>query len=171
MTPSAAIIQIPQLDSPLFLSLCVDMLGYTPARAADAAGLEGVTHLLACYASFRHQDAIPSVRASFDIYELLSFGCLFVADDWDIRDLLEIANLPFALTDTRVRGIQAAIVSGNLRQWRAAILRGCRADQPVMLRACYDKLYLCFSDIGLADVFGRGRKDLGDGTFLLEDLQ
>lgn len=145
------------------------MLGYTPARAADAAGLKDVAHLLACYSSFRDKDTAPTVKASFDIYELLSFGCLFAADDRDMGDLLEIANLPFALTETRIRGIQAAIVAGNLRQWRVAILRGCRADQPLMVRACYDKLYLCFSDLGLADVFGHGRKDLGDGTFLLED--
>lgn len=171
MNPSAVIIQTPQLDPPVFLSLCADMLGYTPARAADAAGLTGVLHLLACYTAFRDQHAKPTVKAGFDIYELLSFGTLFVADDRDMGDLLEIAGLPFILTETRIRGIQSAIVSGNLRQWRVAILRGCQANQSTLIRACYDKLYLAFADLGLADAFGHRRKDLGDGTFLLEDLR
>ena len=170
MIPSATIISQPQFDLTTILSLSDEMLGYSPARAADTANLTGQSHLLACLASFRDKDSKPSVKGSKDVYDLLYFGFLVAADEHDMTLILEVVSgMSFALTETRVRGIQAAIMVGTFHRWREAVLRGCRQDQPEYIRICFDKIYIHFQTLGLADAFGRlTKKHLPDRTFFLE---
>jgi hypothetical protein len=169
--PEVILISKPQFDLSTILALSNEMLGYSPARAADAAGLKDQPHLMACLAAFRDKHATATVRGSRDVYDLLHFGFLFASDMEDMAPILEIlGGMPFALTDTRVRGIQAAIVVGTFYHWRLAVLRGCRSDQPDFIRVCFDKVFNLFQGIGLADAFGKlTKKQMPDRTFYLED--
>jgi len=170
MNPSAAIIIQPHLSQNIFLAACQNMLGFSPARVADAAGLSGVPHLLAVLSAFRDKNAVPCVKESKDVADLLHFCCLIAAEDYDMLPILEVTSgMPFAFTDTLARGAQTAIIGGTLKQWRDAVLRGCRDDQSTSIRACFDRLYLDFCQLGLTDLFGRVKKQTIDRTFYLEE--
>ena len=168
MTPTALIIQRSVLDTQVFLGACIEMLGYSPARSPDAHKLEEMAHSLSCLTAFKNRDATPGVKESKNVFELFSIGCLIIADEQDMQDILEVAGLPFVFTETTARGIQAAVVSGTLRQWRTAILKGCDKNAAQYVRICYDTIYLQFRSIGLDGVFERSQKILEDNTFLLQ---
>lgn len=168
MIPNAILISKPQFDIPTILSLSNEMLGRSPARIADSANLTGLPHLLACLASFRDKDAKPTIRGGKDAFDLLHFGFIIVADEPEMIQILEIlGGMPFAVTETRLRGVQTAIVVDTLHRWREAVLRGCRQDQSETIRYCFDKIFIQFQNIGLADVFGT-KKSLPDRTFFIE---
>ena len=171
MKANALLLLTPSMNIPAFLTLANDMLGYSPARAADANGLKGQQYMLACLSAFRDKNKPANVKSATDVYNLLQYGCLFAAEDLDIAILLEVLDgMPFALTDTKVRGIQAAIATGSLRQWKTAILRGCRVSQPEFVRQVFDNLYVQFCSAGLSEVFSiKHRKELPDQTFTLEE--
>jgi hypothetical protein len=171
MNADALLLLLPTMNTPSFLTLANEMLGYSPARAADSAGLKNQQHLLACLAAFRNQKLPATVKAAKDVYDLLNYGCLFASDDIDMAVILEVlCGMPFALTETKLRGVQAAIAVGSLRDWRTAIVRGCRQDQPEFVRRVYDKLYTQFCNAGLTDVFAvKSRRTLPDNTFTLEE--
>ena len=166
----AILISKPQFDLSTILAMSTEMLGYSPARAADAANLNGQPHLLACLAAFRDKLAPATLRGSRDVFELLHYCFLFASDAEEVPLILEtLGGMAFALTDTRVRRVQALIVGGTLHQWRYAVLRGCRQDQPKPIRICFDKVFIQFQNIGLAEVFGKlTKKQMADHTFYLE---
>jgi hypothetical protein len=168
MNPVAMIVVKPALDQLAFLPLCREMLGYSPARRADGANLKEIPHLMTMLAGFRSEKVAPGVRGATDIYDLLHFGCLIAADERDMLPILEITSgMPFALTETVARGVLAVIVTGSLRQWRRAILRGCRAETTTQTRCAFGHLYTAFSALGLADLFGASKRVAPDHTFLL----
>ena len=168
MVPTAFIIQQSELDTPTFLAACTEILGYSPAKRADEQGHRGIEHSLGCLSAFRIRDAKPGAEAAAAVYDLMSVGCLIVADEQDMPDILEVAAMPFAYTETQRRGIQVAFVSGTLRQWRTAILRGCKQDSEYHVRACFDTIYLQFRSADLASMLNRSQRNLNDNTFLLE---
>jgi hypothetical protein len=152
----------------IFAPLCREMLGYSPVRKADSVTLKEIPHLMVTLAGFKNKDIAPNVKATTDVYDLLHFGCLFAADERDMTAILEIVSgMPFAFTETLARGIQAILVDGSIRQWRRAILRGCRTDQTTQTRCAFNALYTAFGQLGLADVFGASKRDAKDHTFLL----
>jgi hypothetical protein len=163
MNPSAILILQPQFNQGLFLTLCKDMLGESPARAADSEGLRGLAHLIATLREF-------SGKPETDVYDLLQFGCLMASDERDTPSILEVlSGMQFALTETVLRGVQAIVVSGTLRQWVTAVSKGCRKDQTTAVRFCFDKVYMCFCQQGLAAVFSGVKHDLPDHTFYLTE--
>jgi len=168
MDPTAIIIQQSELDTSTFLAACIEMLGYSPASAAEDQGHRGIEHSLGCLSAFREQWAKPGVEAASAMYDLMSISCLVIADERDMVDLLEVAAMPFAFTETQRRGVQVAFVSGTLRQWRTAILRGCKQEAERHVRACFDTIYLQFRSVGLAPMLNRSQRNLNDNTFLLE---
>ncbi len=170
MNPCAIILTQPQINLQMFLHLSQEMLGYSPARTADAINLKGPAHLMACLASFRDQKANITVKGTRDIYELLHFGVLIAADERDMPSILEaLGGMPFALTETLMRGLLCIYASGSLNQWRIAIARGCKPNQTTQVRICFDKLFLAFVDLGLSDAFNLSKKTAPDHTFYLED--
>lgn len=168
--PDVALISKPNVDLPRLLSLAEKMLGYSPARAADTANLKDQPHLLACLASFRDPEVPATVKACRDIYDLLHYGFLIAADEEEMLLLLEVlGGMSFAYTLTRIRGVSAIIVVGTFHQWKYAVLRGCRQEQPDFVRVCFDKVYTQFQGLGLSDAFGKlAKKQMRDQSFYLE---
>ncbi len=171
MRPNAVLISKPQFDMPLLISLCNEILGYSPIRAADNLSLKDQTQLLACLAAFRDKNRAATVKAARDVYNLLYHGFLIVSDEQIMPQILEIlGGIPFVFTETKIRGVHAIIAVGTFYFWRNAILRGCRNDQSEEIRACFNSMFLQFQKIGLADAFGKlVKRPMPDKTFLLED--
>lgn len=163
MIPGAILVLQPQFNLDLFLTLCKDMLGESPARSADAEGLKGFPHLISILKEF-------SDKPETDTHDLLQFGCLLASDERDTPAILEVlSGMQFALTETVVRGVQAILATGTLRQWISAVLKGCRKDQTSSVRFCFDKIYNCFCQQGLASIFNGIKYDLPDHTFYLTE--
>ena len=61
MDPGVALILLTKLDSKTFLPLAREVLGYSPASAADSVTtpLKELAHSAACIASFKDKDVSP----------------------------------------------------------------------------------------------------------------
>jgi len=165
------LISKPCFDMPQLLVIVSNMLGYSPARAADAAGLTGLQHLLSCLAAFRGKDVKAGVKSAHDVYQMLHFAFLIAAEEQDMPLILEImGGMVFALTETKIREVQAVIIVGTFHQFREAILRGCRQDQPEAIKQCFGKMFTQFQNVGLSDAFGKlTKKNIKDNQFYLEE--
>jgi hypothetical protein len=168
--PDVLMISKPCFDMPQLLAIASRMLGYSPAHAADAAGLTGLQHLLSCLAAFRDKNVKAGVKSAHDVYFMLQFAFLIAAEEQDMPLVLEImGGMEFAWTETKIRGVQAVIIVGTFHQYREAILRGCRQDQPEAIKLCFGKMFTQFQGIGLSDAFGKlTKKYTKDNAFYLE---
>jgi len=172
MNCDAVLIQTPTIDNGIFLGYSKKMLGYSPSGAADQKQpkLTPGAHHLACVAAFKDRSAAATVEESIPYLDMLHYGFLLMADERDMQDILEATHgMPFVVVETMMRGMQAALTTGSLRQWRTAVKLGCRANTPPAVRECFDKVYLAFEKIGLKAFFGQlTKRQLSDHTFLLE---
>jgi hypothetical protein len=171
MNPEAVLINRPAIDFGVFLGASSQVLGYSPGAAADQSHREvcDAERFLSCLAALRDRDAPAGLPPTLLTH--VSFSSLIVADDRDMLDILErCAGMPFARADTLVRGVQCAVVSGTLAQWRDAVKSGSSADVVPSTRRCFNKLHSLFCHEGL-NVWTdfRAREAPDRMTFLLED--
>jgi hypothetical protein len=97
----------------------------------------------------------------------VSFSAFIGADERDMLEILQLAGLPFVVVETIVRGVQAAVVTGTLSQWRDAVVSGCSKGVPTPVRHCFNKLHSLFTAAGL-NVWGDYTpRSAPDQTFLL----
>jgi hypothetical protein len=161
------------MDLSQFLPVSRQLLGYSPAKAADGTTipLQELAHQLACIAAFKNEQAGTSVRSAILHLDLFHAGFLIAADERDMVEILEIAGMPFTLTVTLVRGIDAAIISGSLTQWRAAVKVACSAKTQLSrgARHAFNSVYKILCEHGLKDMFDDLQvSEQQDHTFLLE---
>lgn len=168
MNPDCVLISRPAIDFSTFIGLAHRMLGRNVADAADGTRreLSDAEKFLSCLA------AVRDVRAKVGLPPYLlshtSFSVLIGADDRDLLDILQCcAGMPFVTAETTVRGVQVAVVTGTLAQWKDAVASGCRRDVEPSVRACFNKLYGLFTAAGL-NVWGDFQtRQAPDQTFLL----
>lgn len=174
MNPGVGLILLTRMDLSQSLPIMREMLGYSPAKAADAVTipLSEVVHQLACIAAFKDEQAAPSVRAAVSHLNLFHAGFLIAADERDIVEILEIAAMPFTCTETMARGIDAAVISGSLARWRDAVKLACHSKTRASRGARYvfNAVYKILCKQGLKDMFnGLQVTEQSDQTFLLEE--
>jgi hypothetical protein len=96
-------------------------------------------------------------------------GFLVAAEERDCAEILELAGMPSIRVETVERDIYAMFISGNLTQWRDAVLRGCQSNARRETRHVYNQIYTKFNDMGLAGIFSvKSKPHPRDHTFLLE---
>lgn len=174
MRPGVMLILLTKMDLSHFLPLSREMLGYSPAKAADGVTvpLQEMAHQLACVAAFKDEHAAPSVNTAIPYLNLFHAGFLFAADERDMIEILEIAAMPFTLVETLSRGIDAAIISGSLAQWRDAVKIACHPKTQLSsgARYAFNSIYKALCKIGLKDIFDDLQvSEQQDHTFLLEN--
>jgi hypothetical protein len=167
MNSEAVLITQPAIDFNTFLGLTREMLGYSPASSVDACRLplSDTERYLACLAGFKEEGA--PVGLSPHLLTHAAFSVLAVATERDLLDILEICGMPFVVNDTVARGIQAAIVTGTLAQWRTAVISGCQAKVETSVRHFFNKLVAVFEKHRLNVWSDCNRKPANDRTFLL----
>ncbi|KPK54272.1 MAG: hypothetical protein AMS22_06100 [Thiotrichales bacterium SG8_50] len=173
MKPGVIPIMQTKLDLNRLLPVARNVLGYSLAKAADAATvpLDELPHALSCLAAFKDAKAPISVGWARPQWSLLTAGFFIVATELDTLDILEaVSGMEIAVTETTQRGIFATIVSGTLTQWREAVLKGCRNTPcPPGVRYALNMIYRHFESVGLRDLFyGLRIVPQDDQTFLLE---
>lgn len=173
MNPGVALISLTKIDLSTLLPLARELLGYSPAKAADGTTvpLQELAHHLSCITSFKDRYAPPSVKVAAQHFNMLHAGFLVAADERDMVEILEIAGVSFTLTETLARGIDAAIIYGSLAQWRDAVLIACNPKAKVArgTRYVFNSIYKILCKQGMKDMFGDFHvAKQNDDTFLLE---
>jgi len=170
MPAEAILIQQPAIDFSKFIGLSLTMLGYSPASKADASQrpLSDAERFLSCLAAMKDEHA--PVNLSPHLLTHVSFSVLLVAGERDMLDILEYCStMPFVATDTIARGVQTAVVTGTLAQWRDAVISGCQPDVEVGVRILFNKILAIFESANLNVWTDCKRRTAQDKTLLLED--
>ena len=126
MNPTPYLIQAPSIDFRTFIGLSHKVLGRSPAAPSDACRreLSDAERFLSCLAAMRDERA--PVGLSPHLLKHVSFSAFIGADERDMLEILQLcAGMPFVAVETIVRGVQAAVVTGTLSQWRDAVVSGC----------------------------------------------
>lgn len=168
MNPDAILITQPSVDFRTFVGLSHQALGRSPMEAADAAHreLSDAEKFLSCLAALRDSEA--GVGLPSHLLSHVSFSAFLAADERDLLDILQCcAGMPFVATDTNLRGVQLAVVTGTLAQWKEAVVSGCRRDAETAVRHCFNRLYGLFVAAGLNVWTDFQIRQTPDQTFLL----
>jgi len=168
MSPDAVLVQVPSVDFRTFIGLTHKVMGRSPAAAADASRreLSDAEKFLSCLAALR--DANAGVGLPPHLLSHVSFSAFIGADDRDLLDILQCcAGMPFVTANTTIQGVQIAVITGTLAQWRDAVASGCGRSIETSVRHCFNKLYGLFVAAGL-NVWGDFQtRQAQDQTFLL----
>ncbi len=174
MDPGVALILLTKLDSGTFLPLSREVLGYSPASAADSvtSSLKELAHSVACVASFKDKDTDPCLKAVSPFFNLFHAGFLVAADERDMTEILEFTGMAYTRTETLSRGIEAAVICGSLTQWRDAVKLSCSLAGPRPprgVRHAFNSVYNILLNNGMQSLFeGLRITTLHDRTFLLK---
>ena len=174
MNPGVGLVLLTKMDLSQSLPVMRELLGYSPAKAADGVTvpLSELVHQLACVAAFKDEQANPSIRAAIPHLNLFHAGFLIAADERDMVEILEAAAMPFTCAETVGRGIDAAIISGSLEQWRRAVKLACHPKTQISrgARYAFNFVYKLLCKQGLRDIFDDLQvTEQNDQTFLLEE--
>ena len=167
MQPSAVLITQPTIDFNTLMAVSHKALGYSIATASDASRKQQhqAERFLSCLAALRDQRAPAGLTPN--LLSHVSFSVLIIADEFDTIDILECAaGCPFVTTETLAQGVQLTVVSGNLAQWRDAVVSGTRRSGPV--QALYCQIMGQFEAHNLNPWSDFNKRWMGQ-VFLLED--
>lgn len=171
MTPEAIIIQRPCVDFTVFLGAALKVLGFSLSATTDMSPvhLSDTCRFLSCLASMR--DSKTSSGLSPYLLPHATYGILLVADEADTLDILErAAGMPFTTTVTQVRGVLFTVVTGNLAQWKSAVIAGSSQEVEPTVRHLYNNVHALFKAEGLNLWTDFRQKPAHDQvTYLLED--
>ncbi len=170
MTSHAVLVQQPSIDFTQFLGNSHEMFNTSLSAKADASHkqLTDTERFLSCLAAM--QDGEAPVSLPPNLLTHVSFSVLIAIDDREMLDVLTCCSkMPFVVADTVARGIQAAVITGSLSQWRRAVLSGCRMDAQQPVRELFNRILTLF-EAACLDVWADCRRREGPGnTLLLED--
>jgi hypothetical protein len=100
----------------------------------------------------------------------VTFSVFIGTDAEDMLDILErCPGMPAVVAETTARGIQAAVVTGTLAQWREAVKAGSNPKVAATVRHGFNRIHGQFCAQGL-NVWSECRtRTASDQTFYLED--
>jgi len=170
MEAFALLIQQPKIDFTKLLATSHKMFGYSLSAHSDASHkqLSDSERFLSCLAAMKDQNA--PVGLPPHLLAHVSFSVLIAANERDLVDILECCSrMSFTVADTIVRGIQAAVITGTLSQWKIAILSGCHESTEPSVRYMFNKILALFESDNLgvwSDCTRRSNRE--DNTLFLE---
>ena len=83
-------------------------------------------------------------------------------------DMLEsCSGMAFTYAETKMRGALVSVITGNVQQWRDAVVTGTNHRQTT-IRTGFNQIHDLFVQAGLASVWNKyEQKPQGDGSYLL----
>jgi len=164
-------IALPQVAWEQYLSEIRDMCGRSPASGVDActSNLSNFAKYTASLAEFqagKEMDAKPALRRPGPWLQHTFFSFLILTSNANVLRVSESTNLD--VISAKAGKQRAAVVSGNLSQWREAVILFCNRESPERLRRMFNEIEYRFEQLGLADLWNDYRRDnLSDSTFYL----
>ena len=168
MPVEAVLITGPAIDFSTFLTITHDALEYSIASAADASHRKMVDaeKFMSCLAGFKEEfgEITPNLLSH------VSFSVLVIAEEGDLLDILERTAMAFVRAETTAAGVNLAVITGTLAQWRDAVAAGTDEATPPTVRTCYSKILLLFDRAGLTSVWSNFERHTAPDRsgFLLE---
>jgi hypothetical protein len=162
------LITTPAVDFDQFLAAGHQMTGRSLSSAADAnrRPISDAEKFLSCL-SILNGDA--GVGLSPRLLSHVSFSMLVWGAERDLLDVFQLCGMPFVVTDTVARGIQASVMTGTLTQWRDAIASGLRPAVEPSVRHFFGQMLVRFEQSGLSAVWQDFTKKTAPIGFYLED--
>jgi len=154
-----------------FLKETTDLTGRSPTRGADASGLNlsDYARFIAALGEFRDGQVlnpIDTLQAAGNILCHVYLSFLISGSSALIFRVGELTELSMSMAKLADNKGRVALVSGNLRQWKDAVVELCKVTQT---RVVGNTVSGFFSKLGLQYVFSDfNRKALPSGLFLLE---
>ena len=154
-----------------FLKETMDLTGRSPTKGTDASGLNlsDYARFITALGEFRDQrvsNPIDTMQEANAILCHVYLSFLISGSSaliFRVGELTELSMVMAKLADNKGR---VALVSGNLRQWKEAVVELCKVTQT---RAVGNIVSGFFFKLGLQYVFSDfNRKTLPTGLFLLE---
>lgn len=170
MAADALLIQIPCVDFGVFLGLCQQALGYSPSEVVDASPVRRSEpeRFLSCLAALWDRQAPAGMPLR--LLSHISFSVLVAADERDMLDILQVVSgMPFVVTETLMRSVQLAVITGTAAQWRSAVKAGSSCDVGLNVRALFNRVMVLFESAGVSLWKDYECRPMQDHTFLLED--
>jgi hypothetical protein len=172
--PEITLIAGTAVDWPRFVAKANETLGRSPTRELDnckmAVGSAG--SYLAALAEYANPGSNPitAAKEADRVLTHISFSFLVSCDPATavavFKQSVGIVFLPAEPSRCR----ENFIATGNLRDWRTAVVEACVKDGAVEARLFYNQVWVVLDKLGFRDIFARYfRRDLKDQSFSLEE--
>jgi len=169
MKPDGMLIQSPSIDFHTLLGLGRKVFDRHLGEATDACRRELTPweRFLSCLAAIR--DPKAPVGLARHLLAHVTFSVFIGADQEDMLDILErCPGMPAVVAETTARGVQAAVITGTLSQWRDAVKAGSSPKVAATVRHGFNRIHGQFCAQGL-DVWGEfNTRPAADQTFYLK---
>lgn len=155
------------IDWKIFLQVAKQSIGRSVTAGLDSIGqpIGDVSSYIVALGEFDCEDSNPTttLKEAGALLRHVSLGFL-VLNTYD-SFLLEIATT----SDIKIlKQERCAVITGNLEEWRNAIINGCDERVSYDTRLFYDKCLLYFDRVGLGHIWSKFQKEkIPDGTFRL----
>ena len=169
--PEVRLITTPSVNLRDFLLTCEKFLGYSLTRAADASRLvlSEPGKFLSYLAALRDQNARVGTAPNPKFLSHVSFSVFVVAEERDLRDILECCSgMSFVTAETLVTRVLAAVITGTLAQWRDAVAAGFVREADPSVRVGFNRIHSLFYDMNLNVWADYDIRQAADGTFFME---
>ncbi len=143
-TPQVLLLTTPSVNTHDFLGTCKEALGYSVSREAASSerDLSEAETFLSYLAALRDEKPRVGSAPNPKLLSHVSFSMLVIADERDMRDILECCSgMSFVTADTLACGVLLAVITGTLAQWRDAVAAGCVQEAEPSVRAGFKKIY------------------------------
>lgn len=153
----------PAVAFPVLLQACDEVLGHKVTHGVDntAKNLSDAERFLSILAAMRNVAA--PVGFPLNLLTHVSFSVLTIANEVDMMDILEsCSGMPFTQTETKMRNVLVAVITGTVQQWRDAIVTGTNHEE-LAIRAGFDQMHDLFVQVGLASVWNDYEQKPQDG--------
>jgi len=170
--PHVLLVTTPAVKTQDFLGTCKEALGYSLSRAADSSerDLSEAETFLSYLAAFRDEKPRVGSAPNPKLLTHVSFSMLVIADERDMRDILECCSgMSFVTADTLASGVLLAVITGTLAQWRDAVAAGSVRETKPSVRAGFNRICNIFRADYLNVWTDYKTPEALDGTFLLEE--
>jgi hypothetical protein len=168
MTPKSIFIAQPTVEFPVLIKACAEILNHNVSAHVDKTikNISDSERFLSILSAMRDERA--GVGLPPNLLTHVSFSVLTVATEADMLDILEsCSGMAFTHTETKIRSVLAAVISGTMQQWRDAIVSGTGHALP-SIRTGFNQIHDLFVQQGLAALWNSfEQKPQSDGTYKL----
>lgn len=157
---------------PTFIKMCQDELGYSPTRGLDEIGMKPDAPCAFLAAIGMDNKPLQQLRFGHHIgtaWRHVSASFIAVAKLKEVAYLSNYTDL--RITFKRVDDDYLIIVTGDMQEWRDAIIKGCQSDHRSFksLRQMMNYCLVHFQEGGFREVWHDCEKiGLEDGTFVVK---
>ncbi len=159
------------IDWEAYLSVARQVMNRNITKTLDANNIpvKSAKGFLISLAELKEENQNPTsvINNPGNILGHMFYSFIIICDRQTPCDLLEITPLQVHRVDCR-NGLAMCIVSGNLTDWRTAIINGCTDTVTYNLRFLLDECLKAFEQIGLKNLWRQYIKmPMSDGTIKL----